>query len=130
MLSHVVCPAEDGWERTPGDSVASRACGSNVEYRYCGMDGTWGAIDSSQCKCPALEHFRETSYGETNSDNHCDNGVVVRRTCSNEGVWELPAYDDLCSRRGVSCERQSARRSPAGTRAWWATSGRRSARSA
>ena len=69
--------------------MASRACGDNVEYRSCGVDGKWGAIDSSRCKCPETAYFRETSYGETNSDNHCDNGVVVSRKCLSTGAAVL-----------------------------------------
>ena len=102
--------------------MASRACGDNVEYRSCGVDGKWGAIDSSRCKCPETAYFRETSYGETNIDNHCDNGVVVSRKCLSTGVWEQPYYDDLCSRCEFVCERQSVRSCPAGRTDWWARS--------
>lgn len=129
-MSDVVCPAENGWEKTPGDSIASRACGNNQEYRYCSVDGTWGATDSSECKCPGTEYFRETSYGETNSDNHCDNGVVVSRKCSSEGVWELPFYADLCSRYDAGSEWQYARSSLAGRTDWWARCRRSDAPSA
>ena len=53
-------------------------------------------IHSSFLACPALENFLATPYGEVNSDNHCDNGVSVTRTCSNEGVWGTISYSGLC----------------------------------
>ena len=43
------CPAEDGWNAVLENTFQERACGSNVEYRYCEASGVWGETDSSRC---------------------------------------------------------------------------------
>lgn len=98
------CPAADGWERILENTTQERSCGTgtesqtNKEYRYCDAGGVWGEIDFSQCLCPATEHFPATPYNSTNSDNRCDNGVVVSRLCTEDGTWSGITYSGLCSR--------------------------------
>ena len=95
-----VCPAEDGWIRTPENSTAERSCGAasagTVETRFCDRDGVWSKVDFSQCKCPAIKDFPATPYNSTNRDNRCDNGVVISRMCKEDGSWSSVTYDGLC----------------------------------
>ena len=63
--------------------------------------------------CEDDGYFHSTAYNETNTENRCDNGVVVSRTCSSEGVWGAISYDGLCSRRRLALLK---RRMPGRTR--------------
>lgn len=99
----------DGWESILENQTQERACGSNIEYRLCKKGGVWDTPDSSRCSmcysqsyfscivCDPIDGFAPVLYGEINSENRCDNNVVVSRKCLTNGKWDIVTYDGDCS---------------------------------
>lgn len=108
MANWLACPAVDGWNSILENRTQERACGNNIEYRFCDKGGVWATPDSSRCSmcfsqnyssyivCEPMEGFTPVYYGDVNTEHRCDNEAVVIRKCLTSGKWERVTYDRDC----------------------------------
>ncbi len=96
----VFCAALDStWVETDRDTTIYTACPEGqlgVVYRECGHDGTWGPINSHNCKsvfCHGDAVWPDTEPN-TNALLPCSVGLSgsVLRFCDEQGEWQDPDY--------------------------------------